>query len=385
MIENVNNLSPVEKLHQIEKELNNNFIEREDVIRLLLLCWVGKLNLLVTGKPGTAKTAMANAAAKHIDSGNYFEVLLNKFSDPGEVFGAWDFAEMQKGNQVRNLSWGIVPAHTAVVDEVGKASTAILNVLLPVMNERVYHERGQHVHSNLFTIVGCSNELPNSPELSALFDRFHVRYNVERLSKAGASQFRKQYNRTKYTAKTTITLDEIKQLQDLIPEQPASMIPDSVFDSLDKLWEKMGEEGFESSDRRWGIALIMLCASAIYNGRTQVNDDDIEVLSHIFWEDPKDLAKVKAIISQIGDPLKAKAGELYDTGITLYQAFSKKFAGVKGATVITEAASVMSALKELIEEANEIASNNPGANTKRLEDTVTKLTALKDELVYKYL
>lgn len=380
----MNNVTPVQKLHEIAKELNSVFINREEVVKLIHICWIAQINMLITGKPGTAKTAIVSAASSHIEDGRHFEVLLSKFSDPGEAFGAWDFGEMQKGNQVRNLDWGVVPCFTATVDEVGKASTAILNTLLPVMNERIYYERGRRVNSDLFSVFGCSNELPNSPELSALFDRFHIRYNVERLDKRGFGTFIRS-PKEKYAPSTTITLDELRLLQEQVPADPSAMISAPIFDMIEKLWDKLGEEGFEASDRRWGMATRLMCAHAIYEGRAQVTDDDLNILQHVLWEDPKDQFKIKVVISQVGDPMKAKAAELLDTAVTLHKEFLAKHGTTKGTNVVMDAAALITAIKGQIEEASDLITNNPGANHQRLRDTIEKLKDLKEEVSSRYL
>ena len=61
------------------------------------------------------------------------------------------------------------------MDEVFKANSAILNTLLGLLNERVFDQGPMRISVPLSTVVGASNELPESEELAALYDRFLLR------------------------------------------------------------------------------------------------------------------------------------------------------------------------------------------------------------------
>ncbi len=74
---------------------------------------------------------------------------------------------------------GYLPtAEVAFVDEIFKANSAILNALLTILNERLFDNGNQRLQAPLLCLVGASNELPESEELDALYDRFLVRRTV---------------------------------------------------------------------------------------------------------------------------------------------------------------------------------------------------------------
>lgn len=68
----------------------------------------------------------------------------------------------------------LLQAEVAFIDEIFKANSAILNTLLTLINERLFDNGSQRTIVPLLTMVGASNELPESEELDALYDRFLV-------------------------------------------------------------------------------------------------------------------------------------------------------------------------------------------------------------------
>ena len=70
-------------------------------------------------------------------------------------------------------------AEVAFLDEVFLGSTAILNTLLGLLNERVFRRGPPRSTVPLRVCVGACNALPDDPALAAFADRFLVRVFVE--------------------------------------------------------------------------------------------------------------------------------------------------------------------------------------------------------------
>jgi MoxR-like ATPase len=70
---------------------------------------------------------------------------------------------------------------------VFKANSAVLNSLLTILNERLFDNGSARVPVPLLCLVGASNELPDSEELDALYDRFLLRCAVAQVSDAGVN------------------------------------------------------------------------------------------------------------------------------------------------------------------------------------------------------
>jgi MoxR-like ATPase len=145
---------------------------------LALFC---RENIVIIGPPGTAKTLVAERIAKMIGKKkSYFYALLNRFSTPEELFGPISITQLKQDKLIRKTK-GFLPQSTvSVLDEIFKASTAILNCLLKVLNERKFSYDGEEESIPLQLVIAASNECPQSG-LTALYDRFLIRKFVNRL------------------------------------------------------------------------------------------------------------------------------------------------------------------------------------------------------------
>src|SRR6202011_4181127 len=126
------------------------------------------------------KSALIRQFAQAV-KGRYFEYMLTRFSEPNEIFGPIDIAQLREG-RVMTVTTGMLPeAEFVFLDELFNANSAILNNLLTVLNERVYR-RGAETHRlPLLSLFSACNHLPEDDALRALFDRFLVRCHVRNL------------------------------------------------------------------------------------------------------------------------------------------------------------------------------------------------------------
>jgi MoxR-like ATPase len=213
-----------------------------------------------------------------------------------------------------------------------KANSAILNSMLTILNERLYHNNGGAVKVPLQFCVGASNEFPQGEELTALFDRFLVRMVVNPI--ADDSNFAAMLVAGGPPANpTTLTAAEVAALHSQVG---GVVIPDAVRVAVVELRRSLKAEGIVASDRRWRESLSLVKAAATLAGRTEAEVADLEVLRHVLWSDPGHKDKAQGIVLSIVNPHRKAAIEILDEARSVWGATTAKGLSLDSATEIHE-------------------------------------------------
>lgn len=164
----------VERIRSFYNTLCGQFLARNEVLRLMITATVAQEPLLFVGRPGTAKSLLVSVFCQGLRLGEseYFEYMLTKFTEPGEVMGPVDIVALKEGRFIRRTAGLLPTARIAFLDEIFKANSAILNMLLTIINERKYYQEGVGLTVPLVTLFAASNEIPDFAEFDALKDRF---------------------------------------------------------------------------------------------------------------------------------------------------------------------------------------------------------------------
>lgn len=284
-------------------ELAEALIEREDDIDLVLTALVARENVLLVSPPGCAKSALLDGVLGWT-SGRKFTALLNRFSTPEEVLGPISVVGL-KADVYRRVTTGKLPeAEFAFLDEIFKASSAILNVLLKILNERLYEVGdGTTVRVPLRLAVAASNEWPSpdtGKELAALFDRLLLRKAVRPVVTAAGRR------RLLWAAdhiprlSTTVTAAELD-----VAHAQASSLPwgDDAREALETVLRELAKEGVVPGDRRQVKAVGVTRAFAWLSGSERVEPEHLEVLQHVLWDAPEEQpATVARVIARVANP-----------------------------------------------------------------------------------
>ena len=298
--------NPLTLIHQLRRDLGARFPERREVIDGALCAVLAGEHVLLLGPPGTAKSALVRAIAQAF-GGSYFERLLTKFSTPEELFGPISLSALEQDRYARVITGKLPEAHFAFADEVFKANSAILNSLLTLVNERVYHNDGAPLPCPLISLFGASNELPEGKELEALFDRFLLRYDVQYLLRP--TNMRAMLTAPEPTTSVSLSLDLLREAQTAVR---AVIITDSTLDALLAIRDACKADGIEVSDRRWKKTLKAVQASAYLAGETTATPEDLLILSDSLWREPKERSKIARLVGQHADPVSAQTAEILD-------------------------------------------------------------------------
>ncbi|WP_438043822.1 AAA family ATPase [Sorangium sp. So ce128] len=284
------------KISRLLRSLDRSFVERETHIRVALLAILSGHHVVLLGPPGTAKSLLARALCESLHDATLFEYLLSKFTHPDELFGPVSIPGL-KEEDYRRLTEGYLPrAHIAFLDEIFKANSAILNSLLTLINERVFHHGKHRDQVPLFSIVGASNEPPD-PEggLGALYDRFLVRLSVPPI--ADPARFLQvclgEISAYQPIATDRLTRAELEWLRD---RASRIGVDDAARRTLLRVRDGLSEEDVDASDRRWRWALELLKMSALTSGRARISPLDVVLLEHCFGDPGANQAAVRMCV-----------------------------------------------------------------------------------------
>jgi MoxR-like ATPase len=111
-------------------KLQDGLYERDIEIKLTLLGALCGENVLLYGPAGVAKSLIARRIVNIFEDDKYFEYLMQKFSTPEDIFGPISLSKLKKDNYVRKIQGYLPTVDIAFIDEIFKASPAILNTLL---------------------------------------------------------------------------------------------------------------------------------------------------------------------------------------------------------------------------------------------------------------
>jgi MoxR-like ATPase len=246
-------------------------VEREALLEAIALAAVAGEHVLVIGPPGTAKSEAVRRMAR-ATGGRYFEYLLGRFTEPSEIFGPIDLRRLKDGVVATETAGMLPEAEFAFLDEVFRGSTAILNTLLGILNERVFRRGHDTIACPLRACVGASNALPDDESLAAFADRFLVRVFVEpvpdpRLEEMLEGGWALAAGQEKPDA-------SVAQLDDLAAAARAADLT-GVRPQLAHALRLLRAAGLHLSDRRAVRAQRLIAAAAVLGGRAAATEADL--------------------------------------------------------------------------------------------------------------
>ncbi len=291
-----------EKFAAARKELSSALIERDEEVDLVLTALLANEHVLLVGPPGCGKSLLLDAVMGWMNA-RRFSILLTKFTTVEEVMGPVSLNAL-KDDRYRRVTAGRLPeAEACFIDEIWKASSAILNTLLKVLNERVFENDGEAVRVPLRLAVAASNEWPSpdsGKELTALLDRFLFRKSVRPIgSQAGRQRLLWHRDHTPKLS-ATITPAEVDRAHTEVAALPWSK---EAKDALETILRELTREGVVPGDRRQFKTVTAVQAFAYLNGADEVVPEHLEVAQHTLWDCPEEQPqKVAQVIVKVANP-----------------------------------------------------------------------------------
>jgi MoxR-like ATPase len=271
------------KLRAVGQALDRRFLDKGELVRLMLVTLLAGEHMLIVGPPGTAKSALVRTLARLLDA-RTFEYLLTRFSEPSELYGPVDIKAFREGQYLRRSEAMLPQAEIAFLDEIFQANSAILNSLLTILNERRFFTGKEAIKVPLCSLFAASNHVPHDEVLQAVFDRFLVRAFSQNLD---SYHFR---GLIEHGINAEITEDEaptpLASVGDLrVVHQSMRQLltfPDDFLAAYKGLVFQIRSEGVALSDRRVVKLLKLFAASALLDGRPQVDAGDFFILRHVW-------------------------------------------------------------------------------------------------------
>lgn len=276
-----------QELKTIAKTLEEYFLGKQEVVRLLIISAIAGEHMVIVGPPGTAKSAMIRLFAQLIQA-NYFEYLLTRFTEPNELFGPVDIEAFRQGVYQRRVDGMLPTAEIVFLDEVFKSNSAILNSLLMILNERTYTNGAQKLNVPLLSVYGASNEVPNDESLTAIFDRFLLRvqsnnldsYHFNELLLRGLKNEQLRIRGVETSIKPVLQSQQLHHLHQRF--DTLMKFTDQFLTQYKGLVFQIRSEGVSLSDRRAVKMLKLFAASAHVDGRDTPDASDFFILKHIW-------------------------------------------------------------------------------------------------------
>lgn len=299
-----------QKFTTTRTEMNAALIERSQEIDIMLTALLASENCLFVGPPGTGKSLLANLLGQWLSTSHQFTQLMNKYTTPEEVFGPVSVVGL-KQDQYRRITTDKLPeAEVAFLDEIFKASSAILNTLLTILNEHQYDNGGTRQDCPLRLAIAASNEWPGDngegQELGALFDRFVIRCHVKPIgTQSGLNRL--LWDSLPMQLSTTLDAQELEQAR---AEVAAMEYTDRAKQALLAIIQEARSEGITPGDRRLRKAVKIAKAYAYLEGASQVDREHLDILSHVLWDEPKEQPqKLAEIVGKLANPEKLEVNK----------------------------------------------------------------------------
>ncbi len=343
-----------DKFAAVRKELGDSLIERTEEIDLLLTSLIAGEHLLLVGPPGCGKSLLIDSLMRWTH-GSKFSCLLNRFSMPEELLGMYSLSELKLDKFVRITTNKLPESQYVFLDEIFRASPAILNVLLKLLHEKVF-DKGDGIARRvpLEICLGAANDWPSGDEaksLGALVDRFMLRKSVLPISSAAGRQ-KLLWNNQPPEFSTSLSGHELiaarLDAQGLVWSKEAKQALESILDEL-------ARQGVKPSDRRQFKSVSIVQAYAWLNGAEEVQPEHLEILTHVLWVDHEEASKVRSVIMQIAAPVGMKVSGLIGETEQILSSVNTKDLGAT-ATAASKLAEIQKSLKAMKEHPKALAA-----------------------------
>jgi MoxR-like ATPase len=307
------------------------FSERDSEIAQISLALMTREHVLLTGKPGTAKSEMSMRILNGISGAKIFRQQFTSFMDESYIFGPQIIEELKQGKVVHNILNSLADCEFAFLDEFFNANEETIVSTNEVLNERTFTRNYQQVKCPLLTAIMTTNQdRTDEKKLMPIYDRIMFTSNVIRVENDRIQMYKNALSGS-LRPTGTYSVDKLKNLHTLL-DSSAVVIPDGIlelFDSLLKDYQDKAE--YFISDRKAVKSLRVLDIMAMMRGAKEVEMEDLRALQYA-WVPTNDAVKLATFdacyasiveSAQIFLQNKAKFNAIFEDVESLEADFSK--------------------------------------------------------------
>jgi MoxR-like ATPase len=295
-----------DRIRSLIESLRDGLVERDEALRLSLLSALAGESIALLGPAGVGKSLVSRRAMGAFQSAPRFEIALDGFTTPDELFGPLSLERIKRGEEGLRETKGYLPeAQLISIENIWNGSRAVRDAILPVIADRKFRNGSRVEPVSWCLLVGTADYLPPIEEVSRPFwDRFLLRVELEPVGTP--ENFRKvllSEGPPEIPGELKITEKEWARWN----EEIASVeLTEEVLGLIGRVRQVLTEHNRERlerkeppiyvSDRRWHELTRILKASAYFHGRDRVDPLDCVLLRHGLWERPEQIEEVNTII-----------------------------------------------------------------------------------------
>lgn len=273
------------------EHINSYIIDRNDIVLQAVYAVLTGEHMLILSRTGMAKSYLANAIFSIFDSARTFSSQASKDQTPDNYFGPYNMDEFRKGRIKHNIKGSVIEANFIFLDEFFDASDVVLRSLLSVLNERKFINGSEQIDTSVHTAIATANYMRANEVTEAILDRFTYKSIIPEMSNTYSQlKIDRSYEGLKgkiVEPEMKIPFDRLSDIHNIVMNRNKDYkieIPDFIYYMKNVIVNKytsemrLSDSKFFVSPRKQAKLSDFLRASALFNGRKEVNMDDLRDL-----------------------------------------------------------------------------------------------------------
>ncbi len=266
-------------LRDLRETLNRVLKGKQEVIKMALVCLIGRGHLLIEDIPGVGKTTLALALARATDC-SFQRIQFTSDLLPSDILGVNVYNPETREFEFRP---GPIFSNIVLADEINRTNPKTQSALLEAMNERRVSLEGRTYHlDEPFMVIATQNPIEyhgTFPLPESQLDRFMLHLRIGYPSYEDEKAMLRGRDETVEGIKPVVSKEQILRAQSLAEEV---YVDESLYDYLLRIVQKTRQHPeirLGVSPRGTKFFLSAARAHALLEGRDFLSPDDIKAVA----------------------------------------------------------------------------------------------------------